>query len=112
MSTYVYASGAGHRRIDERTAATDQLAHAFNGLPDDVSHRQVLTMFKRAAPYLGIPPRLVQAIDTLMSWSRAIDWSDGQRPIVFPSNEKLTQKLGIGFRQLQKMLTSAARYAC
>lgn len=110
MSTYVYAPGAGHRRIDERTAATDQLAHAFNGLPDDVSHRQVLTMFKRAAPYLGIPPRLVHAIDTLMSWSRAIDWSDGQRPIVFPSNEKLTQKLGIGVRQLQKMLTSAARH--
>jgi replication initiation protein RepC len=110
MSTSAYSPGAGHRRIDERTAATDQLAHAFNGLPEDVSHRQVLTMFKRAAPYLGIPPRLVHAIDTLMSWSRAIDWSDGQRPIVFPSNEKLTQKLGIGVRQLQKMLTSAARY--
>ena len=110
MSIYVYAPGAGHRRVDERTAATDQLAHAFDGLPEDVSHRQVLTMFKRAAPYLGIPPRLVHAIDTLMSWSRAIDWSDGQRPIVFPSNEKLTQKLGIGVRQLQKMLTSAARY--
>jgi replication initiation protein RepC len=45
-----------------------------------------------------------------MSWSRAIDWSDGQRPIVFPSNEKLTQKLGIGVRQLQKMLTNAARH--
>ena len=110
MSTYVYAPGAGHRRVDERTAATDQLAHAFNGLPEDVSHRQVLTVFKRAAPYLGIPPRLVHAIDTLMSWSRAIDWSDGQRPIVFPSNEKLTQKLGIGVRQLQKMLISAARH--
>ena len=110
MSIYAYAPGAGHRRIDERTAATDQVAHAFNGLPEDVSHRQVLTIFKRAAPYLGIPPRLVHAIDTLMSWSRAIDWSDGQRPIVFPSNEKLTQKLGIGVRQLQKMLSNAARY--
>jgi replication initiation protein RepC len=110
MMSYAYAPGAGHRRIDERTAATNQLAQAFAGLPEEVSHRQVLTMFKRAAPYLGIPPRLVHAIDTLMSWSRPVDWMDGERPIVFPSNEKLTQKLGIGVRHLQKMLTSAARF--
>jgi replication initiation protein RepC len=110
MILYAYAPGAGHRRLDERTAATDHLAHQFQGLPDDVSHRQVLTAFKRAAPYIGIPPRLVHAVDTLMSWSRSIDWSDGQRPIVFPSNEKLTQKLGIGVRQLQKMLANAARF--
>jgi replication initiation protein RepC len=90
-------------------ATTDQLAQQFQGLPEDVSHRQVLTVFKRAAPYIGIPPRLVHAVDTLMSWSRSVDWSDGQRPVVFPSNEKLTQKLGIGVRQVQKMLANAAR---
>ena len=110
MISYAYAPGAGHRRLDERTAATDQLAQQFQGLPEDVSHRQVLTVFKRAAPYIGIPPRLVHAVDTLMSWSRSIDWADGQRPIVFPSNEKLTQKLGIGVRQLQKLLANAARF--
>ena len=110
MISYAYAPGAGHRRLDERTAATDQLAAQFQGLPADLSHRQVLTVFKRAAPYIGIPPRLVHAVDTLMSWSRSIDWSDGQRPIVFPSNEKLTQKLGIGVRQVQKMLANAARF--
>jgi len=110
MTSYAYAPGAGHRRLDERTAATDQLAQHFRGLPKDVGHRQVLTVFKRAAPYIGIPPRLVHAVDTLMSWSRSIDWLDGQRPIVFPSNEKLTQKLGIGIRQVQKMLANAARF--
>jgi replication initiation protein RepC len=109
MLSHAYAPGAGHRRIDERAAATDQLASEFDGLPEDVSHRQVLTMFKRAAPYLGIAPRLVYVIDTLMSWTRQVDWSVGQRPIVFPSNEKLSQKLGIGVRQVQKILTTAAR---
>ncbi|WP_296222355.1 plasmid replication protein RepC [uncultured Sphingomonas sp.] len=95
--------------MDELTAATDRLAVGFNGLPDDVTHRQVLTALKRAAPYIGITPRLVFFIDTLMSWSRPVDWSAGQRPIVFPSNEKLSRKLGIGVRQLQKTLTNAAR---
>lgn len=107
--SYTYAPGAGHRRIDDRTAATEEIASSFRGLPEDVSHRQVLTMFKRAAPYLGIPPRLVHVVDTLMSWSRPVDWTTGERPIVFPSNEKLSGKLGIGIRQLQKTLTSAAR---
>lgn len=107
--SYTYAPGAGHRRIDDRTAATEQIAAGFRGLPEDVSHRQVLTAFKRAAPYLGIPARLVHVVDTLMSWSRPIDWTASQRPVVFPSNEKLSSKLGIGIRQLQKTLTSAAR---
>lgn len=107
--SYTYAPGTGHRRIDDRTAATEQIASGFQGLPEDVSHRQVLTMFKRAAPYLGIPPRLVHVVDTLMSWSRPVDWTAGERPIVFPSNEKLSGKLGIGIRQLQKTLTNAAR---
>ena len=110
MNLCVFAPGAGHRRIDERTASTERLADSFSGLPANISHRHVLTAFKRAAPYIGIPPRLVHAIDTLMSWSREVDWREGQRPIVFPSNEKLSQKLGVGVRQLQKLLTSATRW--
>lgn len=110
MNVCAFAPGAGHRRVDERTASTERLADSFSGLPENVSHRQVLTALKRAAPYIGVPPRLVHAIDTLMSWSREVDWSEGQRPIVFPSNEKLSQKLGIGIRQLQKLLASATRW--
>jgi replication initiation protein RepC len=110
MSSITFAPGAGHRRVDERTASTGRIAESFSGLPGHVSHRQVLTAFKRAAPYLGVPPRLVHAVDTLMSWSREVDWSEGQRPIVFPSNETLSQKLGIGVRQLQKLLVSATRW--
>ncbi len=110
MNFCAFAPGAGHRRVDERTASTERLADSFSGIPANISHRHVLTAFKRAAPYIGIPPRLVHAIDTLMSWSREVDWREGQRPIVFPSNEKLSQKLGVGVRQLQKLLTSATRW--
>ncbi|MES3093421.1 plasmid replication protein RepC [Sphingomonas aerolata] len=110
MNLCAFAPGAGHRRLDERTASTERLADSYSGLPANISHRHVLTAFKRAAPYIGIPPRLVHAIDTLMSWSREIDWREGQRPIVFPSNEKLSQKLGVGVRQLQKLLNSATRW--
>lgn len=110
MNSITFAPGAGHRRVDERTASTGRIAEGFSGLPERVSHRHVLTAFKRAAPYIGVPSRLVHAVDTLMSWSREVDWSEGQRPIVFPSNETLSQKLGIGIRQLQKLLNSATRW--
>lgn len=110
MTLRTWAPGAGHRRVDERSVSTGRLADSFSGLPATVNHRQVLTAFKRAAPYIGVPPRLVHALDTLMSWSREVDWTEGQRPIVFPSNEKLSQKLGVGIRQLQKLLTSATRW--
>jgi len=110
MNAITFVPGAGHRRVDKRTASTGRIAESFSGLPDRVSHRHVLTAFKRAAPYLGVPPRLAHAIDTLMSWSREVDWSEGQRPIVFPSNETLSQKLGIGVRQLQKLLANATRW--
>ena len=49
--SYALAPGAGHRRLDERSSATAQLAQRFRGLPEDVTHRQVLTVFKRAAPF-------------------------------------------------------------
>ena len=105
--TYVQSPGAGHRRFDTGAARADHLARAFNGLPEAVNNRQVLTALKRAAPYLGVSPRLVHAIDTLMAWSKPIDWSPGERPIVFPSNETLAQKLGVGVRQVQKLLDRA-----
>lgn len=104
MTFYAQNSRTGHRRYDARAARAGQLAEAFDGLSSDVSHRQVLTAFKRAAPFLGISSRLAHAIDTLMAWSRAVDWTNGQRPIVFPSNETLSLKLGISVRQVQKLL--------
>lgn len=104
MTFCAHRPASGHRRHDAQAARAGQFAAAFDGLTDEVSHRQVLTAFKRAAAYLGISSRLVHAIDTLMAWSRAVDWTVGQRPIVFPSNETLSLKLGVSVRQVQKLL--------
>lgn len=110
MTFCAHRPATGHRRHNAQAARAGQLAAAFDGLKDEVTHRQVLTAFKRAAAYLGISSRLVHAIDTLMAWSRAVDWTNGERPIVFPSNETLSLKLGVSVRQVQKLLNEGVAH--
>jgi replication initiation protein RepC len=58
---------------------------------------------------MRIPRSVIQVIDTLFAWTKAQDWTAGQTPIVWPSNEKLAQKLGVSVRQVQNLLDSAVR---
>ena len=56
---------------------------------------------------MAIPQRLVSLIDLLFAWTKPQDWRDGRVPIVWPSNDLLSAKLGISVRQVQKLLNHA-----
>jgi replication initiation protein RepC len=45
----------------------------------------LLAALKAAAPRLGIPSRLVHAVDWLFRFAEAQDWEPDSRPIVWPS---------------------------
>jgi replication initiation protein RepC len=79
-------------------------AERFGGLPPDLSRGQILAAFKRAAPSLGIAPRLRDAIDTLMAYTQPQDWEADSRPIVWPSNSALQEQLGLCRRQVQYLI--------
>jgi replication initiation protein RepC len=79
-------------------------AERFCGLPPNLSRGQILAAFKRAAPCLGIAPRLRDAIDTLMAYSQPQDWEADSRPIVWPSNSALQEQLGLCRRQVQYLI--------
>jgi replication initiation protein RepC len=65
----------GLRRLSLAMLATERTAAAFAGLPEGAGrHGQVLANFKAAAPYLGIPPRAVHAIDWLFKFTQPQDW--------------------------------------
>ena len=69
----------GFRRLSPGLLAADRIANDFNGLPDGVSvPGQILAAFKAAAPRLGIPPRLVHAIDWLFKFTQPQDWGKGR----------------------------------
>jgi replication initiation protein RepC len=76
----------GFRRLTPSLLAADRTAASFDGLPIGVTmHGQLLAAFKAAAPSLGIPLRLVHAIDWLFKFTQPQDWGTGGRPIVWPS---------------------------
>ncbi len=65
---------------------------------------RILAAFKRAAPALGLPRRVVDFVDYLMSHNRSQDWKDGPGPIVWPSDVELEDRLGVGRSQCKALV--------
>jgi replication initiation protein RepC len=64
---------------------------------------QVLAAFKAAAPYLGLRPNVVHAIDWLFRFTDPLDWQPSSRPIVWPSAAMQQQELGLGPSQAKNL---------
>src|SRR5271170_4440222 len=82
----------------------DRTAGGFAGLPESVtSSEQLLAALKAAAPRLGIPPRLVHAVDWLFRFTQPQDWEQGSRPIVWPSASMQEESLGLSETQAKRL---------
>lgn len=99
--------GAGYRRYDAYFAAAEATAQQFRGLSGRATYGQALGAFKRAASSIGASARIVRLIDLLFAWTKAKDWEEGRQPLVWPSNERLAEELGIEVRQVQNLLRKA-----
>jgi replication initiation protein RepC len=94
----------GLRRLSLAMLATAHTAEAFTGLPEGTgTPGKVLAAFKGAAPYLGLAPRLVHAIDWLFKFTQAQDWGPGSRPVVWPSASLQREALGLGPTQVKAL---------
>lgn len=107
MMSCAQSPGSGLRRFDEHAAFATQLAEEFRGLDAGVSPTTVLGVLKRAAPYIEVDLRIVSLVDLLFAWTKPQDWRGGQVPVVWPSNDVLSRKLGVSVRQVQKRLNQA-----
>jgi replication initiation protein RepC len=101
----------GFRRLTPGLLQADRAAERFDGLPDGVDvHGQLLGAFKAAAPRLGLSVRLVHAFDWLFRFTRAQDWEEGGRPVVWPSAWMQQEALGLsesGVRNINRGLIDA-----
>jgi len=70
---------------------------------------RALAAFKRAAVALGVPRRVVDLVDCLMSYSPAQDWEGGPGlgPIVWPSDAELEDRLCVGPSQRKAIVRAA-----
>ena len=99
--SYAGAS-TGFRRLTPSLLQADRAAERFDGLPEGVeSHAQLLAALKAAASPLGLPVRLVHALDWLFRFTRPQDWQPGARPIVWPSASLQAEALGLSATQVK-----------
>ncbi len=97
---------SGLRRLSLAMLATGKMAEDFKGTEAGQGATrpgQVLAAFKAAAPYLGLNPRVVHAIDWLFTFTQPQDWCEGSRPVVWPSAALQREALAIGVTQAKSI---------
>ena len=102
-----------HHRPTGRRKITRQMIEARAARPaswDTHSKGQVLGAFKRAAPALRVPRRVVDLIDYLVGFSKDCDWEFDARPVAWPSNAAIEDYLGLGRTQVKYLLRCAREH--
>ncbi len=85
-------------------------AEVARGVPlSPSSPGRALAALKRAAAALGVPRRVVDLVDCLMSYSQPQDWEGGAGlgPIVWPSDAELEDRLCVGPSQRKSIVRAA-----
>ena len=106
MDTHTAPQPSGRRKI-----TPPQLrAEAAGTVPlPSTSPGRALAAFKRGAAALGVPRRVVDLVDCLMSYSPSQDWEGvpGPGPIVWPSDAELEDRLCVGPSQRKAIVRAA-----
>jgi replication initiation protein RepC len=93
---------AGLRRLTPQMLATMEAADSYRH-EARMKPGQVLAAFKAAAPFLGIRPNIVHAVDWLFRFTNPLDWEPFSRPIVWPSASLQGEGLGVGLSQVKNL---------
>ncbi|MCI0429687.1 MAG: replication protein C [Rhodospirillales bacterium] len=100
-----FRAPTGFRRLSAEALDTLELTKRFAGLPESITNpHQLLSVLKRGALPLGVPGRVLQLIDRLFAATLTQDWESDSRPIVWLSNDRLKEDLGIGMTQLKSAI--------
>ncbi len=70
------------------------------GLDDDIKPFQLLRLVRDVGHQIGLTGGDVQHLDYLISHTKEIDWTAGERPVVYKSVCKMARERGISERQI------------
>jgi replication initiation protein RepC len=102
MSTHARGLVTGLRKLTPPMLATIKAAEAYS-FTADMLPGQALAAFKAAAPFLGLRPTLVHAVDWLFRFTNPADWQPSSRPIVWPSAAMQQLDMGLGVSQVKNL---------
>lgn len=81
----------------------------FPGLPEGVTHYQLLHLVRDVGHEIGFTASDIQHLDYLISHTRPLDWLPGGKPVVYKSVSKIARERGIGERQVHNRETKLHR---
>ncbi len=93
----IFGIGNTSRQLNERAEET---AKNFAGLPEGVSHWDVLSLLKRAKLVVGLTATLISYLEFLMGFTRPQDWQAGSSPVVYLTVSAIASRRGISERQV------------
>ncbi|WP_298966901.1 plasmid replication protein RepC [uncultured Roseibium sp.] len=98
--------GAGLRRTSPESLQAQRYAEQYT-LPQTklISRNEALKIAKLAAAAMGLKSSKIALIDQLFACSKKSDWeANATPPIVWPSNSRLAQRMGIGISTMKHHL--------
>ena len=103
--------GAGLRRTSPETLEAQKYAAQYT-LPETqrIARNEALKVSKLAAAAMGLKSSKIALIDQLFACSKASDWEKrAMPPIVWPSNARLAQRMGIGISTMKHHLNGLVK---
>jgi len=91
---------SGWRKATAGLAVAEQ--HAQAGERAAVPKTRAFVAVKRVGAHIGLKAGDVLLLDTLGAFTRAQDWEEGQRPIVWASNSYLMEQTGFSLSALKR----------
>jgi len=83
-----------------------QISEDFNGLPEGVTHLDLLYLVKDIGRRVGFTPAMISLLEYYVRFTRESDWREGGRPIVYQSQAKTACQFGVSERQIQRLETA------
>lgn len=80
-----------------------RISEDFNGLPQGVTHYDLLHLIKDVGPHAGFTPKMIALLEYYLRFTREGDWQEGGRPIVYQSQAKTAMYFRVSERQIQRL---------
>jgi replication initiation protein RepC len=95
--------GGGGRLSSVKLRTINTQCEAFEGLDKSISRYDLLVLVKRVGKAAGFTPQMINLLDYYMAFTRDIDWTNGNRPIVFKAISATALEMGVSERQIQML---------
>jgi replication initiation protein RepC len=92
----------GWRKPTPGLVAAEMHAQVGEGL--SVPKSKAIIAVKKVAAHIGMKPAQLMLLDILFAFSKPQDWEQGQRPLVWPSNQYLMDQTGFSLPALKRHL--------